>query len=501
MSLQLAFAAPVALALVGAVLSLAAEAVERERLSIIVSSVALGAAAVIALVGAATVAPGAVWGVFVSGAGYSMAACVIMALGALACVTSLSAPEKGRAALCGLISISAAALAVLAAANDIIVMVVALETAAVVGYALVALARTPRASEAAMKYFVQGAVATAVLVLGIAAAVLAGVLVPAGGGLSSVLSGSEASAAMIAIALVFAAFAFKLGAFPFHSWAPDTYETAPPEAAAFLSSAVKVGVLVAVYTLLTSVLAQEGLLVRVQWLVAGIAAASVVFGNLAALAQRSYTRLLAYSGIAQVGYGLTAIVTGNGNAALLFVSAYGCAAAGAFAAARAYRSTAPDWDGSIAGMAGFARRAPVLSAALAVLLFSLTGIPPLFGFWGKFLVFLSAAAATSPSWVWLAVVGLLGSVVSFGYYGYVLKTVYFDDSAPEGETSAKEPAAEVLNAAEGDSPSGRESIGPATWVVIGLAAVLLVGGLVPLIGGLTRLVGIDPPGFFTLGPF
>ena len=144
MSLQLAFAAPVALALVGAVLSLAAEAVERERFSIVLSSVALAAAAVIALVGAATVAPGAVWGVFVIGAGYSMAACIVMALGALACVASLSSPEKGRAALGGLISISAAALAVLAASNDIIVMLVALETAALSGYALVALARTPR---------------------------------------------------------------------------------------------------------------------------------------------------------------------------------------------------------------------------------------------------------------------------------------------------------------------------------------------------------------------
>jgi len=306
---------------------------------------------------------------------------------------------------------------------------------------------------------------------------------------------------MIAIALVFAAFAFKLGAFPFHAWAPDAYETAPAEASAFLASAVKVSVLVAVYTLLTSVIAQEGLLVQVQWLVAGIAAASIVFGNLAALAQRSYTRLLAYSGIAQVGYGLTAIVTGNGSAALLFASAYGCAAAGAFAAARAYRAVEPDWDGSIAGMSGLGKRAPLLSAALAVLLFSLTGIPPLLGFWGKFLVFLSAAAAKNPSWVWLAVLGLLGSVVSFGYYGYVLKTVYFDELDSEGERSAVEPAEAADGDPEGDSSSGREKIGPATWVVIGLAGVLLIAGLTPLLAGLTRFVGIDPAGLFTLGFF
>jgi NADH-quinone oxidoreductase subunit N len=486
MSPEIAFAAPVGLALLGAVLSLGAEALRRPRLSLSVSAALLAAAGLVGIVASASVSPQRVWTFFVSGAGYSMVCGVVMLLGALASVTGLSAAQKGSSAFGGLVALSAAALAVLAGTTDIIVMVLALETVALCGYALVALARSPRAGEAAMKYFVQGAVATALLILGIAAAVLSGALAIEGGRLASVSSGTDTVSVMVAIALVLAAFAFKLGAFPFHAWAPDAYETAPPEASAFLASAVKVAVLVATYTLLTVVLAQVGLFVRAQWLVAGIATASVVFGNLAALAQRSYTRLLAYSGIAQVGYGLTAVVTGNGNAALVFVTAYAAAAAGAFVVARAYRAASPDWDGSITGMAGFGRRFPTLSAALAVFLLSLTGIPPLFGFWGKFLVFLSTAAPTQPRWVWLAVVGLLGSVVSFGYYGYVLKTVYFDEAeaahAESAEAAAK--AAKMARAA--------------TVVAVILALFILVAGLTPLGMGVSRFVGVSPARPFSL---
>ncbi len=502
MSTEIGFAAPFVLALLGAVGSLAADAFDRERVAVAAASIGLGLGAVFAGIVAATVAPKLVWSIFVTGAGFSMAVAVVMGLGALAVAASLSARREHSTAVGGLVAVSAVALGALAATVDIVVMLIALETAAVAGYALVALARDARSHEAAMKYFVQGAVATSFFVFGLGGALASGALVFNAGRISFGSGVSDVAASTTAVVFLLAAFAFKLSAFPFHSWAPDAYETAPAEAAAFLSSAVKVAALVATYTVITAFMAQPDLAARLQWLIAGLAAASIVFGNLAALAQRSYTRLLGYSGIAQVGYGLIAVATGNGNAALMFATAYGCAAAGAFAAARAYRTLEPDWDGSIAAMAGLSKRAPVLAASLAVLLFSLTGIPPLFGFWGKFMVFLSAAS--DPQWVWLVILGLLGSVVSFGYYGRVLRSMYFDDAqdvraaklatdAAEDSTSS---TADDMPIPDDDRPRRAD---PATTVAIVLALVVLLVGLVPLFAGLSRFVGLDPMGLFVIG--
>ncbi len=512
MSPELALATPVAVALLGGMLSLAADAFDRRAAASALAAAGLTIGAVVAAVAAATVTPAVVWTVFVTGAGYSMAAAVVMALGAAAVVAGMSARFESNAALGGLVALSAVALAALASSTDLVVMLIALETAAVTGYALVALSHSPRAHEAALKYFIQGAVATALFVFGLGGALVSGALVFDGG---RIVFGAvnDVGAATTAAVLILVAFAFKLGAFPFHSWAPDAYETAPPEAAAFLASAVKVAGLVATYVIATGFLGQAGLTTRLQWIIAGIAAGSIIFGNLAGLAQRSYTRLLAYSGIAQVGYGLIALVNGNGNAALTFATAYGCAAAGAFAAARAYRTMEPNWDGSIAGMAGLSRRAPVLAASLAVLLFSLTGIPPLFGFWGKLLVFLSAASDST--WLWLVVLGLIGSVVSFGYYGRVLRAVYFDDAvevehragpadspdhaAPE---EGFETAANAVDADATPSPDARTILGrfdAATAIVVVLALIVLIVGLVPIFAGLTRFVGTEPLGLFVIG--
>lgn len=482
----LAFALPIALSIAGAVCSLALDALERDRPARWCAALCLALAAVVAFVVAATVTPQPVWEVFVVGAGYSTAVATIMLFGAAAAIAHRSGAERSDAAFPGLVALSAAALAVLATSSDVLVMFLALETAAATGYALVALARSTRSSEAAMKYFVQGAIATALFVLGLAAAIISGVLVVADGRLVAGTDAGPSGAVIAAIALFLSVFAFKLGAVPFHSWAPDAYETAPPSSAAFLASAAKVGVLVALFTLLTQVVIAPGVIAQTQWLLAAIAAASVVFGNLAALAQRSYTRLLAYSGIAQVGYGLTAVVTGNGDAALLFVTAYGCAAAGAFVAAGSVRRLRPDWDGTISGMAGLAKTAPLLSAAVAVLLFSLTGIPPLLGFWGKFLVFLPAAA--SSTWAWLVVLGLLGSVVSFGYYGRVLRALYFDEEGQDDRDAEPVP--------EPSPEPGRDA---GVFVVVLLSLIVIVVGILPLVSGFAGFVGVDPMGLFTMG--
>jgi NADH-quinone oxidoreductase subunit N len=488
-SAELAFALPLALGLAGALVSLAGDAMESRPVASWAAISGMVLAAVAAGAAVATLEPARVWRVFAAGAGYSTATALIFAFGALSVVASLGSRRLRSGAFPGLVALSASAAAVLAVSTDLIAMLIALEAVALTGYALVSLSSTPAAHEAAMKYFVQGAVATALFVLGLAAALIGGALVVGEGALSSVSSVVDLPAATVGVALLIAAFAFKLGAFPFHAWAPDAYETAPPEAAAFLASGVKLGAFVALFTAVFSVLGADGLSERAIWFIAAIAGASIVYGNLAALSQKNLARMLAYSGIAQVGYGLTAFVVGNGSAALMFAAAYGCAAAGAFAAVAAYGRLDPDWDGSISGLAGLARRAPVLSASFAVLLFSLTGIPPLFGFWGKFLVFLSAAS--DPAWLWLVVLGLLGSVVSFGYYGRVLRALYFEDAKP---------ADAIGDAGEATEPNGTVGSG-AGWagrVAVALAVVVILAGLVPVIWGFGRFVGTDPPGVFLI---
>lgn len=492
MSAQTAFAIPLCVALAGAMASLTADAFARSTWARLVSAGSLALAAGAGLASALIVEPTHVFRHFAVGAGYSAASGLIFALGSAALLAGGGADresEDRRGAIGGLVALAAVAASLLAASTDLITILIALEISAAASYALVAVAGTPRAHEAAMKYFIQGAVATALYILGMAACLLSGSITVDASGVAAATSPINLPAATAGVALILAALAFKLGAFPFHAWAPDAYETAPPEAAAFMASAAKVAALVATYTIVWEIVGGGVLAERSAWLVAAIAAASVVFGNFAALAQTNLARLLAYSGIAQVGYALTALVVGNGSAALMFAAGYGCAVAGAFLCVAAFSRLAPAWDGSIAGLAGFGRRAPVLSASLAVVLFSFTGIPPFFGFWGKFVIFVSAASDSR--WLWLVVVGLLGSVVSFGYYGRVLRALYFEDAdAAQGNDG-------VLQAT--DAANGSSATRAPRRVVVALAVILLLSGLVPLFAGFGSLLGRDPAGVFAIG--
>ena len=375
------------------------------------------------------------------------------------------AAHGGQTAALGAFTLAASMLAI--AATDLLTLALALEIMALAAYGLVALAGTDRAREAATKYFVQGAVATGLLVLAL------GVLFARGGGSLSyaVAQGGGVgsfpeSTALLGFALLTCVLAFKSGAFPFHSWAPDAYETSERPVAALLASVPKVAVIAAmVYVFLPP---QAAVLSTPEWispvprlLFAVLALASIVFGNVAALRQRSLTRMLAYSGIAQVGYALVGIAAGRGAATIVFAGLYGLGAAGAFLVAEAVHEGDPQWDGSIAGLAGLSRRRPALSAALAALMLSLTGIPLFGGFVGKLGVFAGAAGSLT----WLAVAGVIGSVVSFGYYGSVLRAAYL---AEEGEPTAEAVAT---------------SSGPAALVAISLAVLTVVFGLVPVLFG------------------
>jgi NADH-quinone oxidoreductase subunit N len=160
-------------------------------------------------------------------------------------------------------------------------------------------------------------------------------------------------------------------------------------------------------------------------------------------------------------------VAGATAEAAFIVATYAVAVAGAFAAAAAFKRANPEWDESIEGLAGLGSRHPLLSAALVVILLSLVGVPPLLGFWGKFFAF---RAAIATGWAWLALAGLLGSVVSFGYYGSVLRALYFEEpSEVPGEASRM---------------SGE---GSARYAVAVSAAIIASGGVAVLVGG-ARLV-------------
>ncbi len=374
--------------------------------------------------------------------------------GVLAGVSVLSsASEEGAGAPVGqqsaLVALSVVGAGIAAAATDLVTLVIALEIVAACGYALVAASRTRRSAEASMKYFVQGATVTGLLVVG--SAVLIGGYAPSGSLLEiakAVADGQPVDqAVLLGLTLLASSLVFKAGGAPFHSWVPDAYETAPAPAAAVLSGPVKVAMITALSTLMyvvggvgASQSAPLGAVgTRLFPLVGALAVISILVGSLTALRQRDYTRMLAYAGVAQVGYALIAVASRNHSAAVFFACTYAIGSTGAFLGSKAMRGSDPDWDGSVEGLRGLGRRRPALGLAVTVLMLSLAGIPPLLGFWGKLQAFQSAVAAglalqemgqtgLAGLYAVLALAGIVGSIVSVGYYGSVVRAVYAEPS-------------------------------------------------------------------------
>ncbi len=323
-------------------------------------------------------------------------------------------------------------------------------------------------------------------------AILIGGFIPSGGygELAAALAKpSMPTAALAGVLLILAALAFKSSLVPFHSWAPDAYESARPEVSAFLASGPKLGAMGAM-TLFMVVVASGPLQDRVIVVLSVIAGLSILVGSLGALRQRSYTRMLGFAGIAQAGYALVGVVVLYPATALFFAATYAIATTGTFLAATAFRRALPAWDGSIEGLAGMGRRTRMLAASVTVLLMSLAGIPPLLGFWGKFQVFTGAITASGRmflvtgnqllGWVYalLAAAGIVGSVVSLAYYGSVLQALYLRDPEPESAAARD---------SEWDEPrSTRSGGGELAVAVVAIAVVLL--GLVPLFLGVTAIV-------------
>ncbi len=505
-------ASPVIAALTGAVLVMVLDIAGRAKAGIAACALALATAAGLAVWGALTLGAQPVASVFILGSGASGAAFVVYALAFAALTAGMSrlARSSHGGEMAALVAFAAAATQALMSSLDILIMAISLEAIALASYALVASARNDRSDEAAMKYFVQGSVVAALLFYGLS------VLIPVTGNnlhlvrLSERLTTLEsAQPGMTAFVLVLAAFAFKLGAFPFHSWAPDAYEAAPPAITSFLSSAPKIGAAVGAFIVLQLTVFGSEDYIHMTWLFAALAVASIAFGNFGGLKQVSYTRMLAYSGIAQVGYLMVGFASGSSSLlpVVVFVVMYAVAACGAFLVAQEAERIRPGWDGTIAGLGGLASEAPVLAASSVVLMLSLTGIPLTAGFWGKFLVF---GQTVDAQLVWLAVIGVIGSVVSFGYYGGVIRAMYLDEAPAQGAsgvsshaTDAEEESGEsVGEEPRGESEEDAESVGvdlqagaapsrrlSAAGIVIAVLSLITVGvGVAPLFVGFDFLV-------------
>ena len=231
--------------------------------------------------------------------------------------------------------------------------------------------------------------------------------------------------------------AFKISAVPFHMWTPDVYEGAPTPVTAFFASAPKVAAIA-----LTTRITIEAFGTQVDaWrqVLIFAALASIVVGALGAIGQSNIKRLLAYSSINNVGFiliGLAAASVAGVSAMLVYLAIYVAMTVGSFVAVLMLRGEDGSYLESIDDLAGLSRTRPVLAWCLMALMFSLAGVPPLFGFWGKFVVF---QAAVEADLIWLAALGIAASVIGAFYYLKIVKVMFFD--APAGTATGKADAA------------------------------------------------------------
>lgn len=375
-----------------------------------------------------------------------------------------------------LILLATVGMMFLVSAEDLLMIFISLELLSLSLYVLTAFnKRNIKSAEAALKYFLFGGMAAAFTLFGLS--LLYGMSGStnlhriaeglAGKGMDPLL--------IVAIVTTLIGFGFKVAAVPFHLWAPDAYEGAPTPSAAFIATGSKVAsFFILAKIMMIGFAGAEGSAAWRSFIsgwmpaMAVLAALSMVLGNLTAIAQTSVKRLLAYSAIAHGGYMLLAVLANNeaGMAGLLYyVITYGLATLGAFGVVQAVEeATGSD---SISSFSGLSRRAPVLSLCLLVFLLSLGGIPPLAGFFGKFFVFSSAVAADSSrlGLLWLVILAIAMSAVSFYYYLRVLKAAYVLDAAKQ---------------------LGPINVSPITLVALGTLAllVLLVGCAPTLLMGM-----------------
>jgi NADH-quinone oxidoreductase subunit N len=336
---------------------------------------------------------------------------------------------------------------VLISAGSLLTLYLGVELLALSVYALVAFDRDSGVSaESAIKYFVLGAIASGALLYGMSLIYgLTGTLDL--GEIAARLHAPLSAGVILGLTFIVVAVAFKLGAVPFHMWLPDVYEGAPTSVTLFIGTAPKI----AYFALALRLLAQGLAGTEAEWtqMLAVLAVLTLVVGNVVALVQTNLKRLLAYSTIANVGFIVLGFVAGTPDgyaAALYYTLVYVLVALGAFgvillASAKGFEADRLD------DYKGLHRRDPLLAAAMMVLMFSFTGVPPFVGFWAKLRIF---QALWESHHLWLVIIAAAMSVVAAFYYLRVVKLMYFDEPAGEQAHGAREPGVRLalgLNAA------------------------------------------------------
>ncbi len=370
-------------------------------------------------------------------------------------------------------------LCIMAAAADLIVMLLAIEMVSILSYVMTGYFRSePRSAEASLKYFLFGAAASAImlygftLLYGAAGTMKIYGLSGSAGGLGHELGLRPSSLQPVAAVLILVGFGFKIAMVPFHWWAPDAYEGAPTPVTAFLA----IGPKAAGFALIARLFMEQNIYAGWTIIVAWLAVATMFIGNWTAIWQTNIKRMLAYSSIAHAGYMLIGVVAWRGaawevpqatgalaphgglHAVLFYLAAYLFMNLGAFAVAIAVEEA--DGAQTIEGYRGLAQRSPFLALAMVIFLLSLSGIPPLAGFFGKYYVF--NAAIRNERFFWLAIVGVINSVIAVYYYMNVARLMYF---AQVAEPAPGEPAPRKLEPAAGLQSA----------IIIALVLTLLLG--------------------------
>ena len=356
-----------------------------------------------------------------------------------------------------LIALAVMGMMMMVSAGDLMSLYMALELQSLALYVLAALRRdSVKASEAGLKYFALGALSSGILLYG--ASLTYGFSgTTSFAGILSTLQGEVPLGLLFGLVFLIAGMAFKVSAAPFHMWTPDVYEGSPTPITAFFATAPKV----AAMALIARVIHDAFGAIPGDWgqVLAGLAVASMFLGAIAAIGQRDIKRLMAYSSIAHMGYALIGLAAGTAygvQATLIYMAIYVTMNIGTFAFILSMeRDGRPVSD--IASLNMFSKKEPLKALAMLVLLFSMAGVPPMVGFFAKFYVL---KAAVDAGMVWLAVTGVVASVIGAFYY---LRIVYF-----------------MYFGAEQEPAESRMSV--VQWVALTASAAIMLVGIVNLFG-------------------
>jgi NADH-quinone oxidoreductase subunit N len=350
--------------------------------------------------------------------------------------------QKNNAVYFSLILLSAIGMVFVAYSTDLVMLFVAWELMSIPTYILVGyMKKDPSSNEAALKYFLFGALSSAIIIYGISIAYG----ITGSTNIGEVIQGfstldpTMTPLALLAVGMFIAGFGFKMGLVPFHMWLPDAYEGAPPTIAALLAAGTKKVGFAAAFRII--VMGAVSLSLDWTFALGIIAVMTMTVGNIAAVMQKNLARMLAYSSIAQAGYILIGLSIAPFSAigiqgSLFHILNHAVMKGAAFIAVAGIVSTLAITN--IDKLKGLARKMPITSLGLVISLLALAGVPPLSGFWSKLMLF-GAAIDAGPiaAWApWLAIAGVLNSALSLAYYGWIIRKMYFEG---ENEKRVKEP--------------------------------------------------------------